>query len=66
MAMASTWNSSNTQVDRRTIRRPFPTGRVGHVCLTVQDIHATFHTLIAAGASPLGEVTKIGGLGLAP
>ena len=39
---------------------------VGHICLTVDDIHATFRKLIAAGASPLGEITEIRGAALAP
>ncbi|HEY6633647.1 MAG TPA: VOC family protein [Rhizobiaceae bacterium] len=32
---------------------------VGHVCLDVEDIHATFAELLAAGASPLGRMTEI-------
>lgn len=32
---------------------------VAHVCLEVQDIDETFRRLIAAGASPLGEMTQI-------
>jgi catechol 2,3-dioxygenase-like lactoylglutathione lyase family enzyme len=32
---------------------------VAHVCLEVRDIDETFRRLIAAGASPLGEMTQI-------
>jgi catechol 2,3-dioxygenase-like lactoylglutathione lyase family enzyme len=39
---------------------------VGHICLTVNDIHATFRKLIAVGASPLGEMSEIRGPALAP
>jgi len=39
---------------------------VGHVCLDVADIHATFADLLAAGASPLGKVTGIDQPGMAP
>jgi catechol 2,3-dioxygenase-like lactoylglutathione lyase family enzyme len=39
---------------------------VGHVCLDVEDIHATFDELLAAGAIPLGKVTKIHQPGMAP
>ena len=38
----------------------------GHVCLDVEDIHATFDDLLAAGASPLGKVTDINHPGMAP
>ena len=39
---------------------------IGHVCLDVEDIHATFEDLLAAGASPLGKVTEIYHPGMAP
>jgi catechol 2,3-dioxygenase-like lactoylglutathione lyase family enzyme len=32
---------------------------VAHVCLEVRDIDETFRRLIAAGASPLGDMTQI-------
>jgi catechol 2,3-dioxygenase-like lactoylglutathione lyase family enzyme len=32
---------------------------VAHVCLEVGDIHGTYRTLLAAGASPLGEMMEI-------
>ena len=38
----------------------------GHVCLDVEDIHATFEELLAAGASPLGMVTEINHPGMVP
>ena len=38
----------------------------GHVCLDVEDIHATFDDLLAAGASPLGKMTDIDHPGMAP
>lgn len=39
---------------------------VGHVCLDVEDIRATFADLLAAGASPLGKVSEIDDPGMAP
>lgn len=39
---------------------------IGHVCVDVEDIHATFEDLLAAGASPLGKVTEIDHPGMAP
>ena len=38
----------------------------GHVCLDVQNIHATFEDLLAAGASPLGKMTEINHAGMTP
>lgn len=38
---------------------------VAHICLDVRDIHETSRTLLAAGASPLGEMTEIRNPGMA-
>ena len=37
-----------------------------HVCLEVEDIHATFEDLLATGASPLGRMTDIDQPGMTP
>jgi catechol 2,3-dioxygenase-like lactoylglutathione lyase family enzyme len=39
---------------------------VGHVCLDVENIHATWEELLAAGASPLGQMTEIDHPGMMP
>ena len=39
---------------------------VGHVCLEVRDIYCTYEQLLAAGATPLGEVTEIQDPNVAP
>ena len=38
----------------------------GHVCLDVEDIHATFEDLLAAGATRLGKMTEINHPSMAP
>jgi len=38
----------------------------GHVCLDVENIHATSEDLIAAGARPLGRMTRIEHPGMIP
>ncbi|MBL8584838.1 MAG: VOC family protein [Rhizobiaceae bacterium] len=38
----------------------------GHICLDVEDIHATSAAFLAAGAQPLGKMTAIVHPGMAP
>ncbi len=38
----------------------------GHVCLDVEDIHATYEDLLSEGASRLGKMTEINHPGMAP
>jgi catechol 2,3-dioxygenase-like lactoylglutathione lyase family enzyme len=38
----------------------------GHVCLDVEDIHATYEDLLSEGASRLGKMTEINHPGMTP